>query len=145
MKILVLLLGIVLLVGCSTTLTDAQVESMSKPTFEIDCPAGCSVAYTDPRDRMQLPTNGYDVANTALRSVTSIATTAVPWLTVGRIAAEGIKGAGDRNQTSDSSSRDNSVVDNTDNSVINDSTHTPTIFEQPAPTIVEQPAPLVVE
>ena len=114
------------LVGCgSTQLTDAQVQAMAQPTVTLDCETGCTATYTDPRDRINLPTNGYDVANTAIGATANVLTTVAPWATVGAVATKGIVNAvGDNNSdnsvdSSDNStdSSDNSVSDSSDNSV----------------------------
>lgn len=133
------------LAGCSTQLTDNQVAAMNKETFRIQCEAGCNVAYTDPRDRPRLPTNGWDTANTAINAAAGVVTSTAPWAAIGLTAAKGISQAGG-NDNSVQTSSDNSVqASNTDNSVRLDTTHTPTVVNQPAPTIVEQPAPVVVQ
>lgn len=124
---LALLVMVSLMAGCAgPQLSDAQWAAMHKPTMEIECESRCSVTYTDPRDRPAMPTNGYDVANNALSSLTTIATSVAPWLAVGHIAVEGIQEAGDR----------------INNNI--DSTHTPTVVNQPDPVVVPQPDPIVV-
>lgn len=128
-----------LLLGCSTPpMSTEQLNAINKDTLEISCEAGCTVSYTDPRDRPRMPTNGWDTANTAIGAAASVLTTATPWIAAGAIGLEGIKQAGDN----DNSRVDNSVVDNSrrDDSVVDnrtvDTTHTPTVVNQPDPIIV---------
>lgn len=100
----VILVGFaVAVVGCSSkgTLTADQKQSLiseynQQKTFEIECTTGCRVAYKDPRDQLQLPseTNGYDVLNTAIKTVGGIATSAMPYAAIGVVATEGIRNAG---------------------------------------------------
>lgn len=129
---LLILLPLALLAGCSTTLTDRQVEAMHTPTITLNCEAGCSASYTDPRDRPQMPTNGWDTANRAISTAGSVITSVAPWAAVGVIATDGIRNAGDRS------------VDGRDQSVRTDSTHEPTVVEHPEPTIITQPEPVIV-
>lgn len=137
MKILLTSISVLLfLTGCSTTgLSDSQVESLSKPTLTLNCTQGCSASYTDPRDRPSLPTNGYDVMNTAIGATANVITSTAPWAAIGITAAKGISNAG---------GNDNSV-DNRSWTETNDSTHKPTVVEQPDPIIVDQPSPVIVE
>ena len=116
---LILALASVLLVGCGTTeLTDAQVEAMSQPTVKLECESGCIATYTDPRDRMEMPTNGYDVANNAIGATANILTSVAPWAAIAVTATDGIAGAVGDVDSSDNSvdSSDNSVSDSSDNS-----------------------------
>ena len=109
--------SVVVLTGCGTQLTDAQVQAMAQPTVTLECETGCTATYTDPRDRINLPTNGYDVANTAIGATANVLTTVAPWATVGAVATKGIANAvGDNNSDNSVDSSDNSV-DSSDNSV----------------------------
>jgi len=141
MKKLLLLLPIAILAGCSTVLTDRQIEAMNTPTLTLNCTTGCSASYTDPRDRPKMPTNGWDVANTAISSTAGVITSTAPWAAIGITAAKGITNASDRSDNSDNSVDDNS--NNSDNRTF-DSTHEPTIVNQPEPIIMNQPEPIIL-
>lgn len=54
-------------------------DSMQQSTLSIDCPAGCKVAYKDPRDTIKLPqkTNGYDAVIAVAGSVERIVGSAI--------------------------------------------------------------------
>lgn len=141
---------LVFLAGCSTTMSDRQVEVLHTPTLTLDCATGCSASYTDPRDRPAMPTNGWDVGIRAIDAAARVVTSTAPWAAIGITAAQGIKNAvGDDN--SDHSVRDDRVtdnssrVDNRDNSVRTDSTHEPTVVNQPEPIIVQPPEPVIVQ
>lgn len=114
-----------ILSGCSTTLTDKQVDSMSTPTITLSCESGCSASYTDPRDRPSMPTNGWDTANRAISTVGSVVTSVAPWAAVGVIASDGISNAGDYS------------IDNSDQSYRSDSTHPPEVVKQPPAVVVD--------
>lgn len=114
------------LAGCSTPqMTDGQLEALSKDTFTISCTGGCEVAYTDPRDRPQMPTNGWDTANTAINAVSGVITSTAPWAAITLTGMDAISNAGGNDSSSvnnvDNSSQDTSSVDNSyrDNSVVN--------------------------
>lgn len=137
------------LAGCATdpaTLAAYKEMQMSqKPTLEVTCPAGgCSVAYRDPRDsnNMRLPTNGYDVLNTAIATTGQVFGSAIVPAAFAIAATKGfaaLKGSGQvttNTTTTTTTTTDNHAVD---------STHVPTIVTQPAPTIVQNPAPVVVQ
>ena len=74
----------------------------TQPT--IRCEQGCE--YTDPRRNLATlfpkETNGWDFANTVLKTVTSTAVAVAPWAAVATIAADGIKNAGGNYQYTDS-------------------------------------------
>lgn len=130
-----------LLAGCSTPPMSAeQITAMNPDTLRIDCEAGCSVAYTDPRDRPQMPTNGWDTANRAIDAAAGVITSTAPWAAVTLTGLKGIKDAGSTDNRVDSSVRTDSSDNRVDNST--DSTHTPTVVEQPEPTVVQQPSPI---
>ena len=104
MKITIMLMSLLVLSGCaSNSMTNEQKVQLLKDynernTLTVTCPnGGCTIEYRDPRDKLQLPknTNGYDVANSIVRSITNIATSVAPWAAVGIIATDGIKSAGD--------------------------------------------------
>ena len=138
MKKLLLLLPITLLAGCSTVLTDRQIEAMYTPTITLNCDTGCSASYTDPRDRPKMPTNGWDVATSAINATAGVVSSTAPWAAIGITAAKGITNAGD---STNSRVDDNS--DNSDNRTF-DSTHEPTVVTQPEPIIMNQPEPTVI-
>jgi hypothetical protein len=153
-----------ILAGCATDpatvglMMQAQTEAAKRPTLAIDCPAGCSISYTDPRDRLnvKLPTNGWDAALGMTASVERLITGAVMPAAVAAIAIQGIKGAGhdtvsttstnatttssessvvDDHATSSTVDSHNTTTTSTDSHAV-DSTHTPTVVTQPAPVIV---------
>lgn len=73
-------------------------------TLKIDCPAGCSVSYKDPRDKVVIPqrTNGWDAAIAATGSLERIASGAVPIIGMGYLGKEAIrslKGSGEKHTT----------------------------------------------
>ena len=111
---------------------------MNKPTLTLNCITGCSASYTDPRDRPKMPTNGWDVATSAINATAGVVSSTAPWAAIGITAVKGITNAGDRS--------DNRVDDNSDNSDNRafDSTHEPTIVNQPDPIIVNQPDPIIL-
>lgn len=151
------------LTGCSTVeelqfAKDIHAQSMARPTLQVECPDdGCrfkSLSYTDPRDRAQaqLPTNGWDVLKTTVQEAKGLALGVTPWLAVGKVAVEGIRGAGHNvsTQTTDShnvstntDSHDTSAITtindshNTDSHAV-DNTADPTVVH---PQIIYIPAP----
>jgi len=120
-------LPLVLLAGCSTNLTNEQVEHLSKPTLTMECESKCSVAYTDPRDRPRMPTNGWDATNTLINTVGNVAIATAPWLAVGVVATEGVRNAGSNTLGSNNNSSQ-SFADNSESSV---DSSTSTVSEQP--------------
>lgn len=151
MKPQLLLPGVVAVVvlssGCSTTLTQGQVEAMNKPTIAFNCTGPCDLAYTDPRDRGKLPTNGWDVGMAAIQATAGAVSSTAPWAAIGFTAVQGIKNAvgndsSDRSVVYDSRVTDNSTVDSRDQST--DMTHEPTVVVTPGPEIVQQPPPVIV-
>lgn len=74
---------------------DLVAAANARPT--LVCTAGCT--YNDPNRKLTIPreTNGWDVANTLLKTTANVALTATPWLIVGKIAADGISSAGGNN------------------------------------------------
>lgn len=96
--------------GCTTTTPaerqaymDAQLQLASEPTLSIDCPSGCSIDYTDPRDRSIQPmqtTNGWDAAIALTDGVLGAATTLGPWYGVTHLGVEAVQAvAGARGPT----------------------------------------------
>lgn len=71
-------------------LITAQIE---QKTFQIDCPMGCSVAYKDPRDQVQIPrnTNGYDAMIAVAGSVERLVGAAIVPAAMGMVAVEGFR------------------------------------------------------
>ena len=130
---------LLMVAGCSTNLTDAQMEAMHTPTLTLNCETGCSASYTDPRDRPTLPTNGWDTANTAINATTGVLTSVAPWAALSITAVEGLSEAvGDNNSDNSVNASDNS--DRSDNRTY-DSTADPTVVN---PEIVETPPPEIV-
>ena len=95
------ILAMVLLSACSLSpeevaLKNKELEiyaaAMAKPT--IICTNGCE--YTDPRRNISLAkeTNGWDFANTLVKTTANVAMTAVPYAALGVVAVEGIKNSG---------------------------------------------------
>lgn len=131
-----------LLVGCAT---DPKVMQMAidanqkvKPTIELTCPnGGCTLAYTDPRDRqaVKLPTNGWDAFNNTVSTAGNVLSGAIVPVAMGVVAVKGFD-----------SMKGHGTVTNT-TTVIDDhsATATPTVVTQPVPTVVNQPAPVVVQ
>ncbi|WP_435105577.1 hypothetical protein [Arhodomonas sp. AD133] len=77
---------------------DAQTEIASRPTLEIDCPRGCAVAYTDPRDRqirMPTETNGWDAAIAISDGLLGAATSLGPWYGVTALGVEAVNAVSD--------------------------------------------------
>lgn len=167
------------LAGCATDpatvglLAQTQLEAAKVPTLVVDCPSGCNVRYTDPRDRGQvrLPTNGYDAAVAVSGQVTGLLAGAVPYAALGAVAAQGMKRAGGNDQsvstatTTNTASgagastggaasyRSDQIGPNSQNPTSTTTTTTdnsvtatatPTVVMQPTPVIVTQPAPIVV-
>lgn len=138
-----ILIVMMFLAGCASTKGDVemamQVQASMKPTISFKCPAGgCSMEYTDPRDRQafRMPTNGWDFANNLVNTTGSVVQGVAMPLVFGNVAVQGfkaLKGSGTVTTTT-----------NTDNHAV-DSTHTPTVVTAPAPTVVTQPAPIVVQ
>jgi hypothetical protein len=85
-----------------------------------------------------MPTNGWDVATSAINATAGVVSSTAPWAAIGITAAKGITNAGDRS--------DNRVDDNSDNSDNRtfDSTHEPTVVTQPEPTVITQPDPIIL-
>lgn len=141
MKTLILLV-LVFLGGCATStenlkaVLDAQTNA--RPTLSMTCPAGgCSLEYTDPRDRgLKLPTNGYDALVAVSGQVTGMVSGAVVPVAIGAVAVRGfdaLKGSGAQ-----------STVTNTDRHDTVDShnqTATPTVVN---PVVVTQPTPVQI-
>jgi hypothetical protein len=100
-KLTFAILTMVLLSACSLSpeevaLKNKELEiyaaAMAKPT--IICTSGCE--YTDPRRNISLAkeTNGWDFANTLVKTTANVAMSAVPYAALGVVAVEGIKNSG---------------------------------------------------
>jgi hypothetical protein len=100
-KILIASLTMVLLSACSLSPEEVELKNkeleiyaaaMAKPTLK--CTSGCE--YTDPRRNIALAkeTNGWDFANTLVKTTANVAMTAVPYAALGVVAVEGIKSSG---------------------------------------------------
>jgi hypothetical protein len=132
-KLLVILLLAVGISGCATSPETMQAaitaQTQIRPTISMSCPAGgCSMEYTDPRDRgIKLPTNGWDAFNNTVSTLGGVAQTAVVPVVMGNVAIQGfkqLKGSG-AVSTVDSHNVDSHNVD---------STHTPTVVN---PVVVD--------
>ncbi len=166
--------------GCATDpatvgmLMQAQADVAKQPTLVLDCPQGCSMRYTDPRDKqlnVKLPTNGWDAAVSVTQSVTGLVAGAVPYAAVGAVAIQGLKHAGKNTTTTNTASGDGAATGGTasfhteqigpdsqnspststtntttttDNSNQGNATATPTVVMQPAPVVVPAPDPVIV-
>jgi hypothetical protein len=165
-KIFALATSMTILVGCASnnSMTPEQKQAIlmqhqETKTFEIECETGCKIAYKDPRDQVTLPreTNGYDVANTTIKSVTGIVTSTVPWAAVGAIAVQGINNAGNNttyndsfNQTADPTVVNPEVVNAPAPVIVNPEIVNPEVVTTPDPVIVNPeivitPDPVIVE
>ena len=100
-KILIASITMVLLSACSLSPEEVELKNkeleiyaaaMAKPTLK--CTSGCE--YTDPRRNIALAkeTNGWDFANTLVKTTANVAMTAVPYAALGVVAVEGIKSSG---------------------------------------------------
>lgn len=167
MKLIIVLAAMLALFACASgelspqelALVQAQMQSK---TLTIDCPAGCSVAYRDPRDQVQLPrrTNGWDALIATGQSAERLVTGAVPVLGMGYLGREAIhalRGSGPVTTTTthtmtEVSSVDQSVGDysgqnsgNTGQIMPGNSGRIGSSDDYTAaPAIVTQPAPVVV-
>jgi len=166
------------LAGCATDpatvgmLMQAQADVAKQPTLVLDCPSGCSMRYTDPRDKqlnVKLPTNGWDAAVAVTQSVTGLVAGAVPYAAVGAVAIHGLKHAGKNTTTTttntasgdgaatggpasfhteqigpQSQNPTTNTTTTTDNSNQGNATATPTVVNQPAPVVVPAADPVIV-
>lgn len=151
MKTLILLV-LVFLGGCATStenlkaVLDAQTNA--RPTLSMTCPAGgCSLEYTDPRDRgLKLPTNGYDALVAVSGQVTNMVSGAVVPVAIGAVAVRGfeaLKGSGASTvTTTDSHNVDRHDTVDSHNQTAKPTVVNPVIVTQPPP--VQIPAPQVV-
>ena len=150
MRHAILILIAVITTGCSTSSKDLQAvleaQTKARPTIAMTCPAGgCTLEYTDPRDRgMKLPTNGYDALVAVSGQVTGMVGAAVVPAAIGYVAIKGfdsLKGSGAQT-TTNTTDRHDVVTDRHDITDSHNATATPTVVNQPAP--VQIPAPQVV-
>lgn len=98
MTIICLIIAGMLLSACSSPgLTPQEVSiitaQMEQQTLTIDCPAGCSVSYKDPRDKVVIPrqTNGWDATIAATGSLERMVSGAVPVVGMGYLGVEAVK------------------------------------------------------
>lgn len=166
MKKIAIALAVLTLAGCASDgkdydamLLDVQYRVATKDTLTVDCPAGCKVVYTDPRDRahgIKGRTTGWDALINVTDRVTGLATTAVvpaAMYGMGKAGFDALRGSGTQTSTVNTSTSNNtsnvdshavtSAVDShavtttTDNhAVTTDSTHAPAVVYQPAPIVV---------
>jgi len=112
-----------MLAGCASppmtrTQLAAYQAALEQSTLKIDCPAGCSVAYRDPRTKVEvpMPTNGWDAAISMTRDITGMVSTAVVPAAAAYVAVEGfrrLEGSGQTTTTTtNTTTTDNSVGDN---------------------------------
>lgn len=138
MRTLTLLSAIAALTGCTASLTKEEAamyaEINAKPTLDVQCVSGCTVQYTDPRDRAAPPkqTNGYDAAIAVTKTLVGGVTSIAPYAAVGAVAVEGIKNAS-RSITSSVTTSDISDSNNTATSE-QSSTHTTTLTQTDSST-----------
>ena len=127
------ILAMVLLSACSLSpeevaLKNKELEiyaaAMAKPT--IICTNGCE--YTDPRRNISLAkeTNGWDFANTLVKTTANVAMTAVPYAALGVVAVEGIKNSGG-NTYNDDSFNSHSEANQANQQTISTNTSTETV------------------
>jgi len=104
MKRILFLVSLLFLTACATdtaTLTAiADIQSKQRATLLVTCPAGgCSVEYTDPRDKVfKLPTNGWDAFVSVSNNVTGLVSGAVVPGILGAVAVQGYKAVRDAGQ-----------------------------------------------
>lgn len=81
MGMLAILGALMLLIqGCSSNITKEELAyaqaQLERPTFKMSCPeSGCNFSefeYYDPSVQVAMPTNGYDVANKAMGTLSSV-------------------------------------------------------------------------
>lgn len=109
MKIIAIIALALALSACgSTSLTTQEMQFLQaqaeQQTLKIDCPAGCSVSYKDPRDKAVIPqrTNGWDAAIAVAGSAERLAGAAiVPWAftEVAKSGYKALKGSGETHTT----------------------------------------------
>lgn len=114
--------------GISQQESDLLVAQMTQPTFKIECPdTGCNFSnfeYHDPSKQVDMPTNGYDVANTAVGSLSSVLLGIAPYIAISSAFSHmndgtnisGSYNSDDRNM-SDNSSLVNDSRNMSDNSI----------------------------
>lgn len=98
MKYLIVIAMAAILAACAgqplsqqeAALIQAQMEQQ---TLTVDCPAGCSVSYRDPRDTVQIPrhTNGWDATIAVGQSLERVVSGAVPVIGMGYLGVEAVK------------------------------------------------------
>jgi hypothetical protein len=95
MRYLISISLLLALAGCGTTAAQYQMalnaQATMKPTISLTCPAGgCTLDYTDPRDRgVRLPTNGWDAVVHVGDTLGGVATAAIVPLAIGHVAVSG--------------------------------------------------------
>lgn len=98
MKLIIMLAAMLALFACAGNELSPQElalvqTQMQTNTLTIDCPAGCSVAYRDPRDKVKIPrrTNGWDALIATGQSAERLVTGAIPVLGMGYLGTEAIR------------------------------------------------------
>ena len=109
MRTLIVMAAVALMAGCgSTGLTPAEMQFLQaqaeQQTLKIDCPAGCSVSYKDPRDKVQIPhrTNGWDAAIAVAGSAERLVGGAIvpyAFVELGKSGFKALKGNGETHTT----------------------------------------------
>lgn len=109
MRTLIVIAAVALMAGCgSTSLTPAEMQFLQaqaeQQTLKIDCPAGCSVSYKDPRDKVVIPqrTNGWDAAIAVAGSAERLVGGAIvpyAFVELGKSGFRALKGSGETHTT----------------------------------------------
>lgn len=170
MKSLTITLIALILASCaSNELSEQEMAlvqaQMEQQTLTVECPAGCTVSYRDPRDQVTIPrnTNGWDALIAVQNSIERTLNSAFPIVGMGYLGVEAVKALGETGNSSTvtTTNTDRSVGDYSGESSGNagqqytdtsgrinsddDYTHEPNVVNQPEPVIVDQPEPIIVE
>ena len=130
----------VLITGCSSPMGKEELAfaqaQLNRPTFEVECPAGgCNFsrfAYYDPSVKIAMPTNGYDLANTAIGGPSSILLGVAPYYFI----SKGIESFADGGNSTVTTTTDNSV--STQSSIMDSYNPTETISDSYSPITNEK-------
>lgn len=83
--------------GTSSKVTEAMIAAhasqQAQPTLALKCPAGCEMAYIDPRDRQQFkaPTNGWDAILGIGQTTVGLVQASVVPIALGAVAIKGMQ------------------------------------------------------
>lgn len=152
MKVFLAIVLALSLTACATNpesvraVAEANKVMMQTPTLSFDCPGGCKVSYTDPRDRTQMatPTNGWDVMKSVVNNFTSIAPSLVTTGAMGMIAVEGfkaMKGHGQSTSTVNTNTETTTANVTNSNNTTDDHTATTTTTTTTTTNPVSTPVP----